>query len=149
MKGLKIKVANGKVSWEGTPALSAYSRLSEGTYYLVPVKEEDIRSTAQNALLWERYQQIADFINTHEWWIQDGELVFATAKMIHDISKSALREYLPKTSIFVIDDSGAGLHYGEGTTTKLSRTDKGRQAFEKYYDAVGQLWAENYPDLEL
>jgi len=115
----------------------------------VPVVADEFRTTDQNALLWRRYKEIADYINTHEWWIQDGEVLHVTPEHIHEVSKSILAKYLPRTCLLMVDESGVGLHYGEGTTTKLTRTDKGRKAFEEYYEQVAVLWLENYPNLIL
>ena len=144
----------GGLIWQDKDALKSYLySLPPGSYYLMAVRTADKRSLEQNALLWRRYTQIANYM-TAAGVIKNesGEPIELDAETIHNYCKDTpeLNDLLPKNFVLTTDESGNYLvKKGKGSTTKLSRNALDMLAFSDYYEAVGAHFQTNFPNLQL
>lgn len=144
----------GGITWQDRDALKEYLySLPPGSYYLMAVRTADKRSLEQNALLWRRYTQIANYL-TAAGVIKNesGETIELDAETIHNYCKDTpeLNDLLPKNFVLTTDESGNYLvKKGKGSTTKLSRNALDMLAFSDYYEAVGAHFQTNFPNLIL
>ena len=145
----------GGLIWQDKDALKAYLySLPPGSYYLMAVRTADKRSIEQNALLWRRYTQIANYLTASGTIRSEKTLqpVECTAEMVHEYCKNTpeLNDLLPKKLTLTTDESGNYLiKMDKGSTTKLSRNALDMLAFSDYYEAVGAHFQTNFPNLQI